>query len=147
ADFFRTMEVACGEELDWFWSCWFYSTDACDISLDDVKYVRPYFVKVTRTNRDASKVLIEKPMLTRDDISRTRNLNDKNIKIYTNQDLEARDFYWKYARNLVQIDSSKIKTKEIKLPIEEFTAEERVKYGNKHFYELNFSNKGGLVMP
>ena len=37
ADFFRTMEDASGEDLDWFWRGWFYSTDAVDISLDSVK--------------------------------------------------------------------------------------------------------------
>jgi hypothetical protein len=31
--------------------------------------------------------------------------------------------------------------------MEEFTADEKAKYANKFFYELNFSNKGGLVMP
>jgi hypothetical protein len=30
---------------------------------------------------------------------------------------------------------------------EPFTDEEKAKYANKYFYELNFSNKGGLVMP
>ena len=38
ADLFRTMEDASGEDLDWFWRGWFYRTDACDISLDTVKY-------------------------------------------------------------------------------------------------------------
>ena len=88
-----------------------------------------------------------KPILTDDDISKQRNREDKTIKFYTDQDLEARDFYWKYARGLVQVDSSRVKTKEIRLPAEEFTSEEKAKYSNKHFYELNFSNKGGLVMP
>jgi hypothetical protein len=35
--FFRTMEDASGEDLDWFWRGWFYGTDPCDISLDSVK--------------------------------------------------------------------------------------------------------------
>ena len=38
ADFFRTMEDATGEDLDWFWRGWFYGTDACDISIDTVKH-------------------------------------------------------------------------------------------------------------
>src|SRR6476661_9856864 len=38
ADLFRTMEDASGEDLDWFWRGWFYSTEACDISLDTVKW-------------------------------------------------------------------------------------------------------------
>lgn len=145
ADFFRTMEDASGEDLDWFWRGWFYGTDPCDISLDEVKYAKPDFVKLVA--RKTEKITIDKPMVTENNIGRIRNLADKNIKYYTDQDLEARDFYWKYARGLVQIDSSKAKTKEIKLPIQEFTAQEKAKYANKHFYELNFSNKGGLVMP
>jgi len=145
ADFFRTMEDASGEDLDWFWRGWFYSTDVCDISLDEVRYAKADFPKPAKTMKQKSTV--DKPILTDDDISKQRNREDKRIKFYTDQDLEARDFYWKYARGLVQIDSSKVKTKEIRLPFEEFTNEEKAKYGNKHFYELNFSNKGGLVMP
>ena len=38
ADLFRTLEDASGEDLDWFWRGWFYSTEACDISLDSVKH-------------------------------------------------------------------------------------------------------------
>ncbi|MCB0776416.1 MAG: M1 family metallopeptidase, partial [Chitinophagaceae bacterium] len=40
ADFFRTMEDASGEDLDWFWRGWFYGTDACDISLDSVRFAK-----------------------------------------------------------------------------------------------------------
>ena len=36
ADFFRTMEDASGEDLDWFWRGWFYGIDPCDISIDSV---------------------------------------------------------------------------------------------------------------
>ena len=39
-DFFRTMEDASGEDLDWFCRGWFYGTEACDISLDSVKYAK-----------------------------------------------------------------------------------------------------------
>ncbi|GAB1462731.1 M1 family metallopeptidase [Pedobacter sp.] len=145
ADFFRTMEDAIEEDLDWFWRGWFYSTDACDISLDEVKYAKADFPTPVKTMKQ--KPTVDKPILTDDDISKQRNREDKRIKFYTDQDLEARDFYWKYARGLVQVDSSKVKTKEIKLPFEQFTNEEKAKYSNKHFYELNFSNKGGLVMP
>ncbi|PHK02720.1 hypothetical protein VF10_38550 [Nostoc linckia z13] len=51
---------------------------------------------------------------------------------------------------MVVIDTSlasKTPTQPARLPIEEFTEEEKAKYANKFFYELNFSNKGGLVMP
>ncbi|MFQ5746734.1 MAG: M1 family metallopeptidase [Gemmatimonadota bacterium] len=36
ADFFRTMEEESGEDLDWFWRGWFYSTDTLDQAVDSV---------------------------------------------------------------------------------------------------------------
>jgi len=41
---------------------------------------------------------------------------------------------------------TKAKTMADRAP-EPFTDEDKAKYANKFFYELNFSNKGGLVMP
>ncbi len=37
ADFFRTMEDVAGEELDWFWRGWLYSTDVVDQSIVSVE--------------------------------------------------------------------------------------------------------------
>jgi len=36
ADFFRTMSDYSGEDLDWFWKEWFYSTDVLDQAVDSV---------------------------------------------------------------------------------------------------------------
>ena len=38
-DFFRTMNNASGEELNWFWNEWFYQTWTLDQAVQDVKYV------------------------------------------------------------------------------------------------------------
>jgi hypothetical protein len=56
ADLFRTMEDASGEDLDWFWRGWFYSTEPCDMAIDSVKYFRTdsvnkYFYEVHITNK------------------------------------------------------------------------------------------------
>ncbi len=150
ADFFRTMEDASGEDLDWFWRGWFYGTDPCDISLDEVKYAKPDYSSANETPLPLLLKQIDKPIVNDfEDISKIRNRQDPSIKFYTDKDLAARDFYWKYARDLVQTDTTGLadKTKPKRLPMENFTEEEKVKYGNKFFYELNFSNKGGLVMP
>ena len=40
ADLFRTMEDASSIDLDWFWRGWFFSTDAVDISLDSVRWLK-----------------------------------------------------------------------------------------------------------
>src|SRR5205807_1369415 len=54
--------------------------------------------------------------------------------------------YWKYDRGMEPYDSTKYSspvTSQVE-PADEATRE---KLGNKYFYELSFSNKGGLVMP
>jgi aminopeptidase N len=38
-DFFRTMNNASGENLNWFWKEWFYTTWTLDQSVEDVHYV------------------------------------------------------------------------------------------------------------
>ena len=39
-DFFRTMNDASGEDLNWFWKEWFYTTWNVDQAVTDVKYVK-----------------------------------------------------------------------------------------------------------
>ncbi|RZK58460.1 MAG: M1 family peptidase [Pedobacter sp.] len=157
ADLFRTMEDASGEDLDWFWRGWFYGTDPVDISLDSVRYAKPDLSTTANAgggrfggNRP-SGIRVDPPAVNAfEDISKIRNRQDANVKFYTDKDLAARDFYWKYDRGLTTVDTTlaaKPSTQPARLPMEEFTADEKAKYGNKFFYELNFSNKGGLVMP
>ncbi|MEO7045966.1 MAG: M1 family peptidase, partial [Ferruginibacter sp.] len=156
ADLFRTMEDASGEDLDWFWRGWFYGTEPCDISLDTVKWanlsteVMPESGGQRSRSRNATTGAVAKPILNSfDDISKVRNRQDKNIVFATDADLSLRDFYWKYDRGLVNIDTTTAKTEVNTAPItEELTPEEKKKIaGGKNMYELTFSNKGGLVMP
>lgn len=37
ADFFRTMNDGLGEDLDWFWRSWFYTTGSLDQAVDSVR--------------------------------------------------------------------------------------------------------------
>ncbi|HTM97609.1 MAG TPA: M1 family metallopeptidase [Pedobacter sp.] len=153
ADLFRTMEDASGEDLDWFWRGWFYGTDACDIALDSVKFAKADYPKAPAGNNSVGgnrSRRVDQPAVNPfEDISKIRNRQDNNIKFYTDKDLAARDFYWKYDRGLVQIDTTLApkNAQPNRLPMEEFTEDEKAKYSNKFFYELNFTNKGGLVMP
>lgn len=149
ADFFRTMEDASGEDLDWFWRGWFYSTDATDISLDSVRHAKPDLNFVPPATAE-SKIQrsIDKPILVPDtDISKMRNREDKSIVFQTDADTSLRDFYWRYARGIEAYDTTKFYTTIPASNPEGLTAEEKEKYGNKNLYELSFSNKGGLVMP
>ncbi|MBL0307220.1 MAG: M1 family metallopeptidase [Chitinophagaceae bacterium] len=149
ADFFRTMEDASGEDLDWFWRGWFFSTEVCDISLDTVKYAKPDLSAVPNgTNEMTIKRSVDKPQVpTFDDISKIRNREDKKITFQTDADTTIRDFYWRYARGIEPYDTARY---EVKIPgskPEGLNDAEKEKYGNKNMYELTFSNKGGLVMP
>ena len=149
ADLFRTLEDASGEDLDWFWRGWFYGTDACDISLDTVKYFKADLNSVPTKNitDTVQRVYMTKPAgSTFDDISKTRNKNDKNIKFETDTDSTLRDFYWRYNRGLEPYDTTGY-TMPVKATAEPMDDAMKQKLAGKYFYELTFSNKGGLVMP
>lgn len=155
ADFFRTMSDASGENLDWFWRGWFYNIEPCDISLDSVKVAKADLNgKAPQFNRRGARKVDAPAVNDFDDISKIRNREDKNIKFYVDRDTSVRDFYYKYDRGLAAVDTTKFNsmTKEMTPPqrsaeAEAMTDEDKTKYAGKYFYQLNFSNKGGLVMP
>ncbi len=147
ADLFRTLEDASGEDLDWFWRGWFYGIEACDISLDSVKYAKPD-VTAAPTQRDTVTMQrLQRPQVNSfEDVSKIRNREDKNIAFLTDQDTTLRDFYWQYDRGLQPYDTSRYAVP-ISANTEQLDEAGKQKYADKNFYELTFSNKGGLVMP
>jgi hypothetical protein len=139
ADFFRSMEDASAVDLDWFWRGWFYGTDNVEISIDDVKWFQ-----LNTQNPEVEKAFLKEQKENRDiHIGETRNKTD--IKQTINEmDSNIDDFYAK--RNLYNVDALD------KKDYEEFISETESKdleilNSNKQFYEISFSNKGGLVMP
>lgn len=147
ADLFRTMEDASGEDLDWFWRGWFYGTEPCDISLDTVKVAKADF-PTTIPEARARMVKVDKPAVNAfQDISKIRNREDKKISFYADRNPAAQDFYYKYDRGLVSVDTTTAIKTQGTLPLEVVPSGDQTKYENKFFYELAFSNKGGLVMP
>ncbi|HEY0354870.1 MAG TPA: M1 family peptidase, partial [Flavisolibacter sp.] len=146
ADFFRTMEDASGEDLDWFWRGWFYSTDPVDISLDSVIYARAEAANNIPTNRPNLQPL-DRSMNVVEDISKKRN-REAGIEFQTDADTSLRDFYWRYSRGIEPYDTAKYAAPQNPFgTVEPLTEEEKAKYLGKHFYELHFANKGGLVSP
>ncbi len=148
ADFFRTIEDATGEDLDWFWRGWFYSIDAADIAIDTVIYSKADVNGVPNRPRDTFEMRkLAKPIVNEyEDLSKIRNRQDPKIKFFTDQDTTLRDFYWKYAREVEQYDSTMYKVT-LLANQETLSDDLKIKYENKHAYEIRFSNKGGLVMP
>ncbi len=154
-DFFRTMEDASGEDLDWFWRGWFYGTDPVDIAIDTVKYfkidkdaqpksIMPFWLG--RINPDSTRNIDKPAVPSFDDISKVRNREDKNIQFQTDVDTSLRDFYWRYARGLETYDST-YKYKVQPVTYETIDEATRAAYAGKYLYEITCSNKGGLVMP
>ena len=149
ADFFRTMEDASAEDLDWFWRGWFYSTDPVDIAIDKVSVFTPDFDAIPTENKEI-KYSVEKPMLNNfDDLSKIRNREDKNIKFYADTDKGVQDFYYRYDRGQEKVDDKKEYTLASDAP-EKLTAKDQSTYAAKKnitAYQIDFSNKGGMVMP
>jgi hypothetical protein len=139
ADFFRTMEDASAVDLDWFWRGWFYGTDNVDISIDDVKWFQ-----LNTQNPEVEKAFLKEQKENRD-IHIGENRNKTDIKQTINEaDSNIDDFYAK--RNLYKVDALD------KKEYEEFVSKTDPKdlemlNSNKQFYEIKFSNIGGLVMP
>lgn len=139
ADLFRTMEDASGVDLDWFWRGWFYTTEYVDISLDDVKHFELNSNNPEIEKAENKKVADSKPQFIGD------IRNKESIKQTVNErDTLIDDFYAK--RDLYKVD--RLDKKEY----DEFQAkltpeQKKLLDSKKQFYELSFTNKGGLVTP
>jgi stress response protein SCP2 len=141
ADFFRTMEDASGVDLDWFWRGWFYGIEPVDIAMDSIRWHKADLQNDPVKRIDKQEMKIEKPF---NDLSKIRN-KESGMKFAVDEDPNLKDFYNSY-RPWETADS--VQTFTTHLYDETFTpAEKAKKYGNKEYFELFFSNKGGLVMP
>jgi aminopeptidase N len=141
SDFFRILENASAVDLDWFWRGWFYSTDPVDISIDEVKWY----------TLDTRNPEVEFPLKKLDEENEpTQSWEEKNrIEIeetIVEIDEEANDFYNKYDPYEVTIldmdDFIKYRDSSVVEP-----QEKRIYNSNLNYYEIKFSNIGGLVMP
>ncbi|REC54223.1 M1 family peptidase [Chryseobacterium piscium] len=145
ADFFRTMEDASGEDLDWFWRGWFYGTDPVDIAIDKVTMASPDFNTVKEANE--TKYKVEEPLQNPfEDISKIRNREDKTIAFEVDKDKDLQDFYYRYDRGQEKVDTNKAYTLKTEGNIA-LDKKEQEKLKNINAYQIDFANKGGLVMP
>lgn len=145
ADFFRTMEDASGEDLDWFWRGWFYGTDPVDIAIDKVTMASPDFSTVKEANE--TKYKVEEPLQNPfEDISKVRNKEDKTIAFEVEKDKDLQDFYYRYDRGQEKVDTNKEYTLKTEGNIA-LDKKEQEKLKNINAYQIDFVNKGGLVMP
>lgn len=137
ADFFRTMEDASGRDLDWFWRGWFYSTDHVDISLDRV-------VQATIDTRDPD---VEQARLRAEDAAQPLWPGGQfyaDQPKYVDDRPELLDFYNEHDEFTVTEKMRRDYQDTIK-SLEEWERELLDYEGFVYF--LDFTNRGGLVMP
>ena len=124
ADFFRTLEDASAVDLDWFWRGWFYTTDNCDVSLDDVKWFKVKKDQATVENK--TKTATKGDLAAKGDGNKPADFSQGPQ--YFNVIPTDTRMYGEFANRLD--DKAMISKME-----------------NKNFYEITLSNKGGLIMP
>lgn len=140
-DFFRTMEDASAVDLDWFWRGWFYGIDAVDISLDSVVWYKVDLKNNPEKQQLEYSVFANRPF---EHISKKRN-EAEGVEFAVKKDRSLNDFYSTY-RPWETKDS--IRYVKYTIADERYSKKEKQKlFGNKNYYELYFSNHGGLVMP
>ncbi len=137
-DFFRTMEDASGVDLDWFWRGWFYTTDNVDISLEKVTWFHP-----DSENPEIDKPLAKKEEEGKQAITDIRNKVDiENTAV--ERDPGTHDFYTAFDKYKI----TKADKEQYKKLLAGFTDEEKdILNGKYNFYQIDFKNIGGLVMP
>ena len=128
-DFFRTMEDASAVDLDWFWRGWFYSTDANDIGIKEVK---KYFV-----SNEPSKEVTE--------FMKTRRRRDTTPGPMVYMVAEGSEDFKPEMNKPFKIADYKSLDEYVN---QHFTADEKSKLNEpKYFYQVTFDKPGGLVMP
>ena len=139
ADFFRTMEDASAVDLDWFWRAWFFTTDFVDISLDEVNWY-----ELSTMNPDVEMAFKKEKDGNADKfIGDTRNLSMVKDPLNETDD-NIDDFYGK--RDVYKVDALHLQDYEkFKKGLTE--KELALLNSGKQFYELKFTNKGGIPMP
>jgi hypothetical protein len=131
-DLFRTMEDASGVDLDWFWRGWYFGTEPVDISIDSVKWFK---LDPNGTAR-SPKQGFEPTYIT-------RNRLDSAKKYAVDEDTTLRDFYF-YNRLADSVYADEVRNI---ASIATADKENEGQWINKNFYQLTFSNKGGMIMP
>jgi predicted secreted protein len=143
ADFFRTMEEASGVDLDWFWRGWFYSTDHVDISLD-----RVYTLRLDTKDPDIDfarqrEAEMDKPISLTDERNKA-----EGIELWVDRNKDIRDFYDDNDQfTVTNKERNKYRSFLENLEPWEKRVFERAVREDKNYYVMDFSNKGGLVMP
>ena len=137
ADFFRTMEDASGQDLDWFWRGWFYGTNHPDISIEGIR-------QYTVDNRDPYASKGRKKEKRDNEPQRLFQKRNKSLPKRVEAFPELKDYYNEYD----ELEVTEKDRKSYEKFIKGLSAKEKELLGNEgNFYLVNLKNNGGLVMP
>jgi hypothetical protein len=125
ADFFRTMEDASAVDLDWFWKGWFYTTEHCDVEVDEVKWFR-----LKNEKADPEKKEVK---------TKTGDLASSG-----NKDAQSNDFS-AGPQPFTMINTPEQFYGEFKSRVDDNSV--RQKLDGKNIYQVKLKNVGGLITP
>ena len=136
-DFFRTMEDASGQDLDWFWRGWFYGIEHTDISIENVHHYKmdsrdPYKDKTAKKDKRGAEPdrlfqKLNKPL-------------PKRVDAFP----ELKDFYNEFD----ELDVTDKDGASYEKLIKGLSEKEKAMLKSKgQFYVVDLKNLGGLVMP
>ena len=139
ADFFRTMEDASGVDLDWFWRGWFFTNEHVDISIENVKWYQ------LNTRNPEKEKAFEKEMAETGDKNISGIRNKETIKETENERYPELDDEYN-TRDIYAVTEEDRELYESFLNEISESDKELLNSGYE-FYQIDFENKGGLVMP
>ncbi len=139
ADFFRTMEDASAVDLDWFWRGWFFTNENVDISLDRVRWFQ-----VDNGDPDQGNAVHMKEQEKESDMLNYIRNKEAVPQTRLEKDPTIDDFYTSDSRfQVTGLDRQEFKDMMTRLD----EKERKVITSTDQFYEISFTNKGGLPMP
>jgi hypothetical protein len=139
ADFFRTMEDASAVDLDWFWRGWFFTNENVDISLDRVRWFQ-----VDNGDPDQGYAVHMKEQEKESDMLNYIRNKEAVPQTRLEKDPTIDDFYTSDSRfQVTGLDRQEFKDMMTRLD----EKERKVITSTDQFYEISFTNKGGLPMP
>ena len=143
ADFFRTMEEASGIDLDWFWRGWFYTTDHVDIALN-----RVYEMRIDTENPDIDYTRQRETEKALPPSVLSERNRQEGLLTWVERNPDVRDFYDDNDQfTVTNVERNRYNSFLEGLDDWERQVLDRAIEEDLHYYILEFSNDGGLIMP
>ena len=139
ADFFRTMEDASGVDLDWFWRGWFYTNDHVDIAINNVLWYQ------LNTHDPEKEKAFEKTLDEEENKNISEIRNRTEIKETVNERQPELNDEYNTGDPFAVTDKDRAAYEKF---LEELSDSDKALLDKGYqFYQIDFENKGGLVMP